>query len=241
MPYFERDGISLYYELHGEGFPVLLFAPGGMRSAIAVWQRGAYDPMQRLSDEFQLIAMDQRNAGQSRAPVRKGDGWQVYTEDHLALLDHLGVERCAVLGNCIGGSFGLGLIQAAPERVAAAVLQQPIGLTTENRKLFFDMFDAWAKDLGERPDVDQDALAGFRQAMYGGDDFVFNVSKDFVKTVQTPLLITLGNDPYHPSETSRAIAALAPNAQLLERWKEPELVDDTVAKVRAFLREHAAL
>ncbi|MDD9933641.1 MAG: alpha/beta hydrolase [Myxococcales bacterium] len=239
MPIFERDDIQLHYEVHGEGFPVLLFAPGGMLSAIPVWRRAAYDPIARLSDRFQMIAMDQRNAGRSRAPVRETDGWHVYTEDHLALLDHLGHERFAVLGNCIGGSYGLGLMEAAPQRVACGVLQQPIGHTDDNRQLFFDMFDNWAKGLlDKRDDVDAAALPGFRERMYGGD-FTFNVSRDFVRGCQTPMLVLMGNDPYHPSETSREIAELAPRGELVEKWKEPEIVDETVARVAAFLAAHS--
>ena len=73
--------------------------------------------------------------------------------------------------------------------------------------------------------------------MYDGD-FVFNVSRDVVRDCQAPLLVLMGNDPYHPSETSREIAALAPRAELVERWKEPDVVGDTVQRVREFLRAH---
>jgi hypothetical protein len=71
--------------------------------------------------------------------------------------------------------------------------------------------------------------------MYGGD-FVFSVTRDFVRSVQAPLLVLMGNDIYHPSATSREIAEIAPNARLIERWKDPELVADTVSSVLEFLR-----
>ena len=72
--------------------------------------------------------MDQRNAGgQSRAPITARDSWDSYTQDHIALLDHLRIDRCHLYGQCIGGSFILNLIKKQPERVAAAVLAQPIG------------------------------------------------------------------------------------------------------------------
>jgi hypothetical protein len=53
--------------------------------------------------------------------------------------------------------------------------------------------------------------------------------------VHVPLLVLMGNDIYHPTATSREIAEVAPNARLIERWKDPELVADTVQSVRAFL------
>ena len=39
MPVFERAGVSLYYEEYGSGYPLLLFAPGGMRSSIDFWRQ----------------------------------------------------------------------------------------------------------------------------------------------------------------------------------------------------------
>ena len=69
MPTFERDDVSLYYEIQGDGFPILLFAPGGMRSAVSFWRGNAWDVIGELSPHFTVIAMDQRNAGASWAPV----------------------------------------------------------------------------------------------------------------------------------------------------------------------------
>ena len=86
------------------------------------------NPTAELSDKFRVIAMDQRNAGgQSRAPINAEDGWDSYTADHIAVLDHLHIDRCHLYGQCIGGSFILNLIKKQPERVAGAVLAQPIG------------------------------------------------------------------------------------------------------------------
>jgi len=238
MATFEREGISIYYEVHGEGFPLLLFAPGGVRSSIPIWSRAAYDPIRELASDFRVIALDQRNAGRSRAPVRGSDGWHVYTEDHLALLDHLGVERAHLLGNCIGPSFALALIAAAPERVTSAVLQQPIGASEENRPLFRAAFDTWASELlPQHPEASAEDFASFRQRLFGGD-FVFSVSREAVRASRTPLLLLAGNDPHHPLETSRELAAIAPNVEFVERWKEPELVPETIERVRAFLKAH---
>jgi pimeloyl-ACP methyl ester carboxylesterase len=238
MPTFERNGISIYYEVHGEGFPLLLLAPGGVRSSIQVWSRAPYDPIRELSANFRVIALDQRNAGGSRAPIRASDGWHVYTEDHLALLDHLHVERAHLLGSCIGPSFELALIAAAPERVTSAVLQQPIGATAESKPLFHASFDGWASELApHHPEASAEDFAAFRQHLFGGD-FVFSVSREAVRASRTPLLLLAGNDAHHPYETSREIASLAPNVEFVERWKEPELVPETIQRVRAFLTAH---
>jgi len=93
MAFFERDDIKIYYEESGDGFPILLFAPGGMRSTLQVWTNSPFNPIEVLADHFRVIAMDQRNAGRSVAPISADDGWHAYTADHLALLDHLGIDH----------------------------------------------------------------------------------------------------------------------------------------------------
>ena len=99
MPILERDGASIVYEQYGSGYPVLLFAPGGMRSRAEMWHSPASGPPRSWNDwtevlasRYRVIAMDQRNAGRSRAPIRADHGWHTYAADHLALMDHLGSE-----------------------------------------------------------------------------------------------------------------------------------------------------
>jgi pimeloyl-ACP methyl ester carboxylesterase len=129
------------------------------------------------------------------------------------------------------------MIKEAPNRVSTAVLQNPIGLH-ENREAFREMFDGWAKEL-KRHDANltDDALASFRERMYGGD-FVFSVTRDFVRKCTHPLLILAGDDLYHPAPISREIASLAPNAELIESWKTPDAIPATVKRVREFLKAH---
>ncbi|MEE8078719.1 MAG: alpha/beta hydrolase, partial [Pseudomonadales bacterium] len=88
MAIYENGDVELYYEEHGEGFPVLLIAPGGMLSAVSYWTGTPWNPIEQLAGDYRVIAMDQRNAGQSRAPITAADGWHVYTQDQLALMDH---------------------------------------------------------------------------------------------------------------------------------------------------------
>ena len=238
MPTFKRSETSLHYEEYGTGYPIMLFAPGGMRSTIDFWHKSPFDPTVELASDFRVIAMDQRNAGQSSATIAASDGWETYAGDHLALLDHLGVKQCHVMGGCIGSSYCLGLMKLAPERVSAAILQNPIGLSSRNREMFYAMFDGWAKALKEeRPQIDEAAFRPFRERMYGGD-FVFNVSREFVRSCKTPMLILCGSDDYHPTETSKEIASLAPNSELIETWKTPETIGAAVKRVREFLLSH---
>ena len=215
MPVWESNGASIYYEQAGEGFPLLLIAPGGMRSAISFWEGTPWNPMVELADRYRVIAMDQRNAGRSTAPISASDGWHTYTADQLGLMDHLGVDRFHVAGMCIGGPYCLGLIEAAPQRVASATLFQTIG-RDDNRQAFYDMFDSWAEALPNRAGLDDASIASFRSNMYDGDKVLFNVDEHFVANCQTPLLVLMGNDLYHPQSCSRLMAAQAPNVRCVE-------------------------
>lgn len=237
MPAMVRDDVSIHYEDRGQGFPVLLIAPGGLRSSIAAWQRAPWQPLERLDGEYRLVAMDQRNAGQSRAPIRAGDGWDSYTGDQLALLDHLGIDQFHVIGMCIGGAYILNLCKAAPARVRSAVMLQPIGLDG-NRDAFYELFDGWRAEIaGDHSEADEAAWASLRAAMFGGD-FAFSAGRDDVAACRTPILLMMGDDLYHPQSISREIAKLAPAVTFVERWKEPERIEETHAAIARFLAEH---
>lgn len=238
MPTFSRGAITIRYEIYGNGPPLLLLAPGGMRSTIAYWDRQPYHPVSELAPHFRVVAMDQRNSGGSSAPISPNDGWQNYADDQFALLDELGIDRCHVLGGCIGAAFALSLIARDSKRVRSAVLQQPIGFSGTNREVFYELFDGWAAELMQkRSDVSLEALPRFRENMYGGD-FVFSVNRDVVTRCPVPLLVLRGNDVYHPSAISEEIVALAPDAELFRDWKTGGDVARAVARVRAFLEQH---
>ena len=219
MATFQNGDTVIDYAVHGDGFPVLAIAPGGMRSAAAAWAMAPWNPVEVLAAEYKVVTMDQRNAGASHAPVGGADGWHTYRDDQLALLDHLGIDRFHAIGMCIGGPYVMGLIAAAPERVVSGVLFQPIGLD-DNRQAFYDMFDSWAEELKPERATPEADWQAFREAMYGGDAFLFNVDRAFVAACATPLLVLEGNDLYHPASTSRTIAELAPQASLVTGWKE---------------------
>jgi pimeloyl-ACP methyl ester carboxylesterase len=237
MAMFERGSVRLDYSVEGEGYPVLLLAPGGMRSANELWNRMPWNPRTALADQYRLIGMDQRNAGASVAPVSGRDGWATYAADQLALLDHLRVEHCHVIGMCIGGPYLMGLVRAAPDRFRSGVLLQPVGIDG-NRPVLREMFDSWAAEQAPlHPEADDAAWASFGDNMWAGD-FVLTATRAQVAEVATPLLVLMGDDQYHPQSTSREIADLAPHATLVKRWKDEAVLAGTHATIVGFLAEH---
>ncbi len=239
-----EDG-EIYFEEYGEGYPVLLFAPGGMRSRNEMWHspsdgapRVWIDWTKVLSENYRVVAMDQRNAGRSRGAIEADHGWHTYAADQIALMDHLGIERCHLLGGCIGSSFCLTLCEIAPARINAAVLQNPIGVHPEFPTYFQDAFAKWAEEqCEERPELDPSAVSAFGQNLWGGE-FVFNVSRDFVRSCPTPALVLPGNDTAHPSMIGHEVAELLPNSESLVDWKGPEHLEEQRRRVVDFLASH---
>lgn len=246
MSVFKRPDAEIYYEVHGSGFPLLLFAAGGLRSQASYWGHSPSDPnaappwmnpMADLSSRFTVIGMDQRNAGSSHGAVTSTHGWHTFASDHLALMDHLGHRRFAVMGGCIGSSYCLSLCELAPERIAAAVLQNPIGLH-ENRDTWDDIVSGFAKTMLARdPSLTEDVIQKFGHNMFG-NDFVFSVSRDFVRRCPTPLLLQPGTDKPHPAATSAEIERLAPNLEVQKDWRAPMHLAESIRRVGDFLTRH---
>jgi pimeloyl-ACP methyl ester carboxylesterase len=246
MPMLKRPDAEIYYEVHGAGFPILLYAPGGLTSRVEMWGGASpnypngfpwMDPRTALADKYTVIAMDQRNAGKSVADVKADHGWHTFAADHLALIDHLGFKKFHVMGGCIGGSYCFEAIEQAPDRVASAVLQNPIGLW-ENR----ENWDAAIKGYGETvrardPSIPQSAIDSFGRNMFG-TDFVFSVTRDFVKGCRTPLFLQPGSDKPHPAHTSEEIAALAPDIEVQKDWKGPTFLQESIKRVHTFLAKN---
>lgn len=242
MPFLAIPAGRIHYEVRGRGYPLLLFAPGFLSSRMERWRTNPakpgvpqdwVDPVAALEDAFQVIALDVRNAGESRARIGADDDWATYTADHLALLDHLGVRHCHVMGACIGVSFAFALAQARPGLVTSLVLQNPIGLSSHNRAALDHEFDVWAKEAGGWPEVDPALLPGFRQRMFG-NDFLFSVSREFVRHCTIPAFLMPGDDLVHPDVVSAELEEM-PDVTVLYPWKGVERRDDAMRRVREFL------
>jgi pimeloyl-ACP methyl ester carboxylesterase len=240
MPSFEHHGARIHYEVFGDGFPILTFAPAGLQSVIDVWSQPSapINPTTEFAASYRVIAMDQRNAGgQSRAPITAQDGWDSYTADHIAVLDHLHIDRCHLYGQCIGGSFILNLLKKQPERVAAAVLAQPIGRVGAMAPGRPARFNAWAETLKDHPEVSEPVLDAFCRNLYA-PGFVYCADRDFVKTVRTPCLVLAGNDEAHPYPISEELSKLLPNCEFVAEWKTGDALTAARARIKEFLAKH---
>jgi pimeloyl-ACP methyl ester carboxylesterase len=196
------------------------------------------NPTKEFAGDFRVIAMDQRNAGgQSRAPITAQDGWHSYFADHIALLDHLGIEQCHLYGQCIGGPFIFSLLKAQPQRVACAVIAQTIGRVGAMPAERSARFDEWVKTLKDHPEATAQVLDAFYQNLYG-PGFVYSVDRAFVSSCQTPCLVLAGNDAAHPFAISEEVAKLLPNAEFIPEWKDGAALAAATARMKQFLADH---
>jgi len=246
MSFYEKGSTRIYYEVAGSGFPLLVISGGGLNSTIGYLSKGApFNPMVDFKNEYRCIAADLRNAngGQSSGPLEIDRPWDSHSDDQLGLMDHLGIKKFMVIGFCVGGPMIWNLLKRAPDRIVAAVLAQPSGSRPEMRDLFYDNnTKGWGVELTKRrPEITAEMIDKFLTKMYRTNpDFVFTVTRDFVRTCQTPVLVMPDDIPAHPYAVAMESAMLAPNAEVsFFPWKEPkERIPLAVRQVRSFLKAH---
>jgi pimeloyl-ACP methyl ester carboxylesterase len=244
--FYQRGNVRIRYAETGSGFPLLLIPGGGLNgSTIAGIRAGnPFNTIEAFGGEFRCIYADLRNsAGASTGPLELDRPWDSYTDDHLGLMDHLGVDRFMVLGFCIAGPFIWNLIKRAPNRVVAAVPAQPVGFRPELPNALYDsQRNGWGTEVVKRrPDITSEVVDQFLTRMFRNNpDFVFTVTRDFVKACQTPVLVLPDDTPGHSLAVAIESAMLAPRGQLsMYPWKDtPEKIPLAVRHVRSFLLSH---
>lgn len=283
MPRIERpDGTQITYEVRGQGFPLLLFAPGAINSQIGFWERSAINPFE-YADEFMVIGMNQRNATDSPGPLA-APTWAIHAADQRAVLDAVGVDRTLLWGGCIGVGYALRFCMEAPERTVAAVGQDPVGYFAgvNTPATFYAMMEptvTLAQESGMQAVVEaaqrlplfvmnnaagpfaariaadpafraavlaltpaeyEQIIRAYNEQMWGAHVPYMSVEASFVRTCPTPLLILPGRDEFHPTPLAQQLCREAPHATCLApECRDPENLDNTKARIRTFLREHA--
>jgi pimeloyl-ACP methyl ester carboxylesterase len=247
MGMYEKGAVRIHFEEAGSGYPLLVIAGGGLNSTIASLRgpSSPFNPMEVFKADYHCVAADLRNAngGQSTGPLEADRPWDSHTDDHLALMDHLGIDKFMVHGFCIGGPLIWNLLRRAPDRVVAAVLAQPSGSRPEARELFYEgNMKNWGPELvARRPEITMEMVDQFLTRMYRTNpDFVFTVTRDFVRNCQTPVLILPDDIPAHPYAVAMEAAMLAPRAEVsMFPWKEPrERIPLAIRQIHSFLKAH---
>jgi pimeloyl-ACP methyl ester carboxylesterase len=223
------NDIQMYYAVYGEGEPVLLIH-GGLGNA-DVW--GYQVPA--LAAGHKVIVADSRGHGRSTRSA-KPFGYQLMADDYLALLDHLGIERAALVGWSDGGIIGLDIAIRHPERLsrlfAFAANYTPEGVKPSvATDPTFNAYIEWAGQeyarLSPTP-KEYDAFVEQISQMWATEP---NYTKAGLEAIKVPTVIFDGDhdeaiDPAHTAE----MAQLIPGAKLVimkdashfAMWQHPE-------------------
>jgi pimeloyl-ACP methyl ester carboxylesterase len=246
---YEKGAVRIRYVEAGSGFPLMLLPGGGLNATLSFFTGNPpFNAIEEFKGQYRCIAADLRNApgGQSTGPVEVDRPWDSYADDQLGLMDHLGIDKFMVMGFCIGGPFIWNLLKRAPNRVVAAVLAQPVGWRPEMRdpKYPGSFWSSWPSQINaKRPEIPVQTASQFATRMFETNaDFVFTVTRDFVRSCQNPVLILPDDVPAHPYAVAMESAMLAPNAEVsIFPWKEPkERIPLAVRQIHSFLKAHRA-
>jgi pimeloyl-ACP methyl ester carboxylesterase len=245
MPFYERGDVRIHYEEAGSGFPLLAMPGGGLNSILSGWPRSPIDAMEAFKDDFRVITMDQRNAngGESTGPIPESKPWDAFADDQLGLMDHLGVNEFMAMGFCIGGPFVMKLAERAPDRVKAVVVANPVGHRVDLPGVMYkSSMENWAPELlKNRPELTMAMVEKYLHQLWKEpEDFLYSVSRDFVRNCKTPILVLPDDTPAHSYAVAIEITEIAPKVEkTIYPYKEmPDKIAEVTAHVMRFLKAH---
>ena len=231
----EINGIQLYYETQGAGEPLLLLHGGS-----GCHEDWAYAGREELLREYTLITPDARGHGRSTNPAGSITHRQCAL-DTLALLDHLGIEKCKAIGISMGGNILLHMATLQPDRIASMVVVSAAIYFPEQARAIMRQVsvdsqppEAWETMRKRHRHGDEQIKAIWEWSRGMADSYDdMNFTPPYLSTIQARTLIVQGDrDPLYPVEISVEMAQAIPRSSLWivpngghgpiggERWAE---------------------
>ncbi|MFX1332250.1 MAG: alpha/beta fold hydrolase [Promethearchaeota archaeon] len=119
MPFFDNDGVKIYYEIVGEG-PPLIMIHGFAANIEANWK--ATNWVDVLKDDYELILVDCRGHGKSDKPKDPAQYAEKMNDDIVKLLDHLSIEKANFFGYSMGARMTTDILLQKQERFISAII-----------------------------------------------------------------------------------------------------------------------
>lgn len=114
MPNVKVNDIGIYYEIYGEGEPLILI--GGLGSDITAWSA-----VSKIFRKYKVVMFDNRGAGRTDKP-NAPYSIEMMADDTLGLMDVLGIKSAHILGVSMGGCIAQTIAAKYPERVNSLIL-----------------------------------------------------------------------------------------------------------------------
>ncbi|MFQ5878884.1 MAG: alpha/beta fold hydrolase [Dehalococcoidia bacterium] len=203
MPKLMVDGVNIYYEVHGAGFPLVL--THGFAGTTQMWR----PQVPALSQRYRLILYDMRGHGQSDSPPSLTDySLDIALNDLYQLLRHLGAEQAVVGGLSLGGYLSLHFYRQHSEMVRALILADTgPGYRNPQRR------QEWDRVCIARAEIlEEGGMAAFAQSPYAASDYY------------TPPDLLLKLNPIGLANVSRAVMAGAWGVEIVPQINVPTLV-----------------
>ncbi|MFX0165262.1 MAG: alpha/beta fold hydrolase [Candidatus Hodarchaeota archaeon] len=118
MPYFDNEGVKIYYEIEGEGPPVVMIH--GFPANLERWKETNW--VTTLKKGYQLILLDCRGHGKSDKPHDESYYGQKMTDDVVNLMEHLSIDKANFLGYSMGAYITFRLLLSNPSLFISAIL-----------------------------------------------------------------------------------------------------------------------
>jgi pimeloyl-ACP methyl ester carboxylesterase len=217
----QANGIELYYEVDGDGEPLLLLH--GMTGCHEDWQ---YAGRQEFLRAYRLITPDARGHGRSTNPEKNITHRQC-AHDTLALLDHLGIQRCRAIGVSMGGNILLHMATLQPERIAAMIAVSATMHFPEQARTIMRAFPVenqpaseWETMRRRHKNGDAQIVALWEQcrALKDSYDDMNFTPADLARISASTLIVYGDRDPLYPVEMAVEMYRAIPSAAL---WVVP--------------------
>ncbi|MFW9943240.1 MAG: alpha/beta fold hydrolase [Candidatus Thorarchaeota archaeon] len=231
MPFFTNDGVNIYYEIEGEGPPVLLIH-GFASSMDFNWKKNGW--VEALKDSYQVILIDCRGHGKSDKPYDEEFYGKKMDNDIVMLLEHLSIEKANLFGYSMGAIMTYRLLLSKPEIFISAILGGfVLNFRDDNERNFREGLKRRIKAFKEE-NIDQveDPMARrFREyAEIRGNDLLALAAmeggllkqqtettaspdqiKDYLKKLEVPVLTVVGSNETIPGDKT-LVAQIVPDA-----------------------------
>jgi len=227
MPFVDRDGAEIYYEVHGDGSPLLFCSVTGLDH-----QAWKFHQVPEFCRDHKVILFDYRGTGKSSKAVQKYS-IKMFTDDAAALLDHLDVERAIVCGHSMGGVVAQLLALDYPRKVKQLILASsgtshpgahgiPLAMCRDMVRQGFDGYirehtieTGWTKEfVAKNPALIEEFLRVRMSGIAPLENYLHFVlarqehdHAERLKDIKVPTLVLVGDDENHGATDNTHFAA----------------------------------